>query len=137
MDLFLNRFLKNRKEGLFIWLLIIFSLSLTPGNYIPKVGFSYTDLIVHFVFYSILSTLAYFSYIFKNNLYENLLKKNILIIGQSNCFGSGCLGKYGINSNTSAEGFVRLICQNNKNNTNKAYDNDLSPNKNRFNKNPL
>ena len=45
------------------------------------------------------------------------------------------MGNIKINSNTSAEGFVRLICQNNKNNTNKAYDNDLSPNKNRFNKN--
>ena len=67
MDLFLNRFLKNRKEALFIWLLIIFSLSLTPGNYIPKVEFSYTDLIVHFVFYSILSTLAYFSLYHKMN----------------------------------------------------------------------
>ncbi len=67
MDLFLNRFLKNRKEALFIWLLIIFSLSLTPGNYIPKVGFSYTDLIVHFVFYAILSTLAYFSFYQKIN----------------------------------------------------------------------
>jgi VanZ family protein len=62
MDLFINRFLKNRKEGLFLWLLVIFSLSLTPGNYIPKVGFSYTDLVVHFIFYAILSMLSFFSF---------------------------------------------------------------------------
>lgn len=74
MNLFLNRFLKNRKEALLIWVVLIFSLSLTPGNYIPKVGFSYTDLIVHFIFYAILSTLAYFS------LYNKMNQKIAFVI---------------------------------------------------------
>lgn len=57
------------------------------------------------------ATVSYFSYLYKNNLQELILNRKILIIEKGSTFGSGCLGKYGINSNTSAEGFVRLICQ--------------------------
>jgi lysine/ornithine N-monooxygenase len=57
------------------------------------------------------STLSFFSYLAKKNELEKIMNTlNILVIEKNNCFGSGCLGKYGINSNTSAEGFVRLIC---------------------------
>jgi len=32
------------------------------------------------------------------------------VIEKNESFGSGCLGKYRINTNTSAEGFLRLLC---------------------------
>lgn len=74
------------------------------------------------------ATLAFISYLFKNGLSESFFNKlNILILEKGVHFGSGCLGKYGINSNTSAEGFVRLICQSSDNsNKNKIA---LSPDK--------
>jgi lysine/ornithine N-monooxygenase len=57
------------------------------------------------------STLAYICYLFQNRLAEKFFTNtNILIIEKSDNFGAGCLGKYGINTNTSSEGFVRLIC---------------------------
>lgn len=75
------------------------------------------------------STLSYLSYLFKNNEQGYIMKKNILIIEKGDSFGSGCLGKYGINSNTSAEGFVRLICQPNPDSSTKVKDMALSPDK--------
>lgn len=75
------------------------------------------------------ATLAFISYLFKNGLSDNFFKQNILIIEKSSYFGSGCLGKYGINSNTSAEGFVRLICQPNETSSKKNKI-ALSPDKN-------
>ena len=57
------------------------------------------------------STISFLSYLFRNKLNDKVFPfANILIIEKSESFGSGCLGKYGINTNTSAEGFVRLIC---------------------------
>lgn len=75
------------------------------------------------------STLSYLCYLFKTNTDNFILDKKILIIEKSESFGSGCLGKYGINSNTSAEGFLRLICFNNNENDAKNYETALSPNK--------
>jgi hypothetical protein len=57
------------------------------------------------------STVAFFSYLFQNRMIDKILPNaNILIIEKSESFGAGCLGKYGINTNTSSEGFARLIC---------------------------
>jgi lysine/ornithine N-monooxygenase len=57
------------------------------------------------------STISFLSYLFRNKLNDRIFPyTNILIIEKSDSFGSGCLGKYGINTNTSAEGFVRLMC---------------------------
>ena len=55
------------------------------------------------------STLSYLSYLFKNKQEHVFSTTNILIIEKNDTFGSGCLGKYGINSNTSGEGFIRII----------------------------
>jgi len=75
------------------------------------------------------ATLSFFSFICRNKNFENFFTSlNILIIEKSESFGSGCLGKYGINSNTSAEGFVRLICFNDDENGKEEKQN-LSPNK--------
>lgn len=81
------------------------------------------------------ATLAFLSYVSRNKSFENFFSKlNVLIIEKSKAFGSGCLGKYGINSNTSAEGFVRLICFNDDENGKEEKQN-LSPNKNKINNN--
>ena len=75
------------------------------------------------------STLSFISYLFKNNQIDKFIKeRNILILEKNNFFGSGCLGKFGINSNTSAEGFVRLICQGTDSKDSKTKTN-LSPDK--------
>lgn len=75
------------------------------------------------------ATLAFFSFICRNKNFENFFANlSILILEKSETFGSGCLGKYGINSNTSAEGFVRLICFNDDENGKEEKQN-LSPNK--------
>lgn len=56
------------------------------------------------------STLAFIAYLFqKKHATKVFGSTNILIIEKSDNFGSGCLGKYGINTNTSSEGFPRLI----------------------------
>jgi len=79
------------------------------------------------------STLSFFSFMCRNKNFENFFKTlNVLIIEKSETFGSGCLGKYGINSNTSAEGFVRLICFNDDENGKEEKQN-LSPNKKKVN----
>jgi IS1 family transposase len=58
------------------------------------------------------STLAFFCYVIKKEaLYKLLTNFKILIVEKTSSFGSGCLGKYGINSNTSGEGFIRLLCK--------------------------
>ena len=57
------------------------------------------------------STISFLSYLFRNKLNDRVFPfSDILIIEKSDSFGAGCLGKYGINTNTSAEGFVRLMC---------------------------
>ena len=57
------------------------------------------------------ATISFISYLFRNKFNDRVFPyTSILIIEKSESFGSGCLGKYGINTNTSAEGFVRLIC---------------------------
>jgi hypothetical protein len=57
------------------------------------------------------ATLAFLCYLFQRKLADKLFSSaNILIIEKGDNFGAGCLGKYGINTNTSSEGFVRLIC---------------------------
>lgn len=56
------------------------------------------------------STLAFLSYIYQNDLQKLLFTgSKILIIEKSQVFGSGCLGKYGNRTNTSAEGFLKLL----------------------------
>lgn len=56
------------------------------------------------------STLSYLCNLFQNNLHHNTFKySNILVIEKSDSFGSGCLGKYGMRTNTTSEGFLRLI----------------------------
>lgn len=76
------------------------------------------------------STLGFFSYLMKISLLEKFINNlNILIIEKSNSFGSGCLGKYGINSNTSAEGFIRLITHLSDDKSNKGAKYTLSPDK--------
>ncbi len=79
------------------------------------------------------ATLSFFSFMCRNKNFENFFSSlNILILEKSETFGSGCLGKYGINSNTSAEGFVRLICFNEDENGKEEMQN-LSPNKKKVN----
>jgi lysine/ornithine N-monooxygenase len=57
------------------------------------------------------STIAFFSFLFQHRLADKTFSNiNILVIEKAENFGAGCLGKYGINTNTSSEGFVRLIC---------------------------
>jgi len=55
------------------------------------------------------ATLSFLSYLFKNKQEHLFSSYNILIVEKSETFGSGCLGKYGINSNTSGEGFLRIL----------------------------
>jgi lysine/ornithine N-monooxygenase len=56
------------------------------------------------------SILSFLCHLFQHKLAEKFFTSvNILIIEKSENFGAGCLGKYGINTNTSSEGFVRLI----------------------------
>ena len=75
------------------------------------------------------STISFLSYIFKNKLLDKAFDNtSILIIEKSETFGSGCLAKYGINSNTSSEGFVRLISLQQDNSKVNKYA--LSPPKN-------
>jgi hypothetical protein len=58
------------------------------------------------------ATIGFLCYLFQHNLSDKVFNfSNILIIEKNENFGSGCLGSYGINSNTSSEGFVRLICK--------------------------
>jgi lysine/ornithine N-monooxygenase len=72
------------------------------------------------------STLSFFIYTTKKGYLNKLLTNfKILIIEKGTSFGSGCLGKYGINSNTSGEGFVRLIRESSEKNDPTA----LSPTK--------
>jgi hypothetical protein len=80
------------------------------------------------------ATLSFFSHLIKLNLLENVMSNlNILIIEKSDSFGSGCLGKYGINSNTSAEGFVRIISKGSDEESNGSEAKQtLSPNKHKL-----
>ena len=55
------------------------------------------------------ATLSFMAYLFQNRKSERFLNSNILIIEKKPNFGSGCLGDYGINTNTSGEGFPRLL----------------------------
>lgn len=58
------------------------------------------------------ATIAFICYIFQHKLNDKVFPgTNILIIEKGENFGSGCLGYYGINTNTSSEGFPRIICQ--------------------------
>lgn len=58
------------------------------------------------------ATISFICYLFQHKLSEKaFLGTNILIIEKNENFGSGCLGNYGINTNTSSEGFPRIICQ--------------------------
>ena len=58
------------------------------------------------------ATIAFICHVFQHKLSEKIFQSsNILIIEKNENFGSGCLGSYGINTNTSSEGFPRLICQ--------------------------
>ncbi len=74
------------------------------------------------------ATIAFICYMFQHKLHEKIFQgTNILIIEKNENFGSGCLGKYGINTNTSSEGFARIICQTE---TKEKYTKDgLSPSK--------
>ena len=72
------------------------------------------------------ATLSFLSYIFKNKQEHVFSTSSILIIDKSETFGSGCLGKYGINSNTSGEGFLRIISYPDEKVDSKS---NLSPNK--------
>lgn len=57
------------------------------------------------------ATLGFIANLFQSNNNDKFFQHlNILIIEKSNAFGSGCLGSYGINTNTSSEGFARIIC---------------------------
>ena len=57
------------------------------------------------------ATLSFICYLFQRKIQDKVFSSmNILIIEKDEQFGSGCLGKYGINTNTSSEGFPRLIC---------------------------
>lgn len=58
------------------------------------------------------ATISFICYLFQHKLSEKVFQgTNILIIEKNENFGSGCLGSYGINTNTSSEGFPRIICQ--------------------------
>lgn len=58
------------------------------------------------------ATISFICYLFQHKLSEKVFQgTNILIIEKNENFGSGCLGNYGINTNTSSEGFPRIICQ--------------------------
>ena len=58
------------------------------------------------------ATISFICYLFQRKFSEKVLQgTNILIIEKNENFGSGCLGNYGINTNTSSEGFPRIICQ--------------------------
>ena len=72
------------------------------------------------------STISFLSYIIKNNKEQIFSNTSILIVDKTENFGSGCLGKYGINSNTSGEGFLRLLSYPEEKNESKL---NLSPNK--------
>jgi len=74
------------------------------------------------------ATISFFCYLFQHKFSEKVFQgTNILIIEKNENFGSGCLGNYGINTNTSSEGFPRIICQTE---AKEKYTKDgLSPNK--------
>jgi hypothetical protein len=77
------------------------------------------------------STLAFMCHLFQRKLADKVFGDlNILIIEKGENFGSGCLGKYGINSNTSSEGFPRLICVTEGDSKGKSAKFALSPSKN-------
>lgn len=74
------------------------------------------------------ATIGFICYLFQQNLSDKVFNfSNVLIIEKNENFGSGCLGNYGINSNTSAEGFIRLICKGE--NKEKYIKEGLSPSK--------
>ena len=74
------------------------------------------------------ATISFICYLFQHNLSDKVFNaSNILILEKNENFGSGCLGYFGINSNTSAEGFPRLICQ--SENKEKFIKEGLSPSK--------
>lgn len=75
------------------------------------------------------ATISFICYLFQHKLSEKVFQgTNILIIEKSENFGSGCLGNYGINTNTSSEGFPRIICQTEA--KDKYIKDGLSPSKN-------
>jgi hypothetical protein len=77
------------------------------------------------------STLSFISYLFQKKFADKFFNTmNILIIEKGENFGSGCIGKYGINTNTSSEGFPRLICYTEGESKEKAAKFALSPSKN-------
>lgn len=56
------------------------------------------------------STLAFFCYIFQLDYHNHFFNNyNSIILEKTNNFGSGCLGKYGVRTNTPAEGFLKLV----------------------------
>ncbi len=56
------------------------------------------------------STLSYILSLFQNNSYKSIFLNNkILILEKSESFGAGCLGNYGMRTNTTADGFLKLI----------------------------
>jgi hypothetical protein len=74
------------------------------------------------------STISFICYLFQNKLADKVFSStSILIIEKNANIGSGCLGNYGINTNTSSEGFPRLICLGEENKNSKL---SLSPSKN-------
>jgi len=57
------------------------------------------------------STLSFISYLFQYRHAQKVFTSTkILILEKTDNFGSGFLGGYGINTNTDAQGFSRLIC---------------------------
>lgn len=77
------------------------------------------------------STVSFMAYLFQKKFADKIFNNmNILIIEKSENFGSGCLGKYGINTNTSSDGFPRLICYTEGESKEKIAKFALSPSKN-------
>lgn len=61
------------------------------------------------------STISYICSLYQESLESKVFPyTKILIIEQTSNFGSGCLGKFGIRSNTTADGFLRLLYKNKK-----------------------
>lgn len=64
------------------------------------------------------STLAFFCYIFQVDCHAHFFNNfNCIILEKTHNFGSGCLGKYGVRTNTPAEGFLKLVHREDKTNS--------------------
>lgn len=74
------------------------------------------------------ATIGFLCYLFQIKSVDKLLSTvSILVVEKESQFGSGCLGKYGINTNTSSEGFARLVCFQDENKGDKSDKLALSP----------